>query len=35
MNFGEELTSRALCKMGVNLFIYNGGGPQEIKSLNL
>jgi hypothetical protein len=33
MNFGGEETSRALCKMAVNFFIYNGGKPEEIKHL--
>lgn len=33
MNFGGEEASRALCKMAVNFFIYNGGRPEEIKHL--
>ncbi|MCY8489352.1 HNH endonuclease [Bacillus atrophaeus] len=33
MNFGGEETSRAICKMAVNFFIYNGGKPKEIKHL--
>jgi hypothetical protein len=33
MNFGGEETRRALCKMGVNYYIFNGGSPSEIKHL--
>ncbi|WP_124221421.1 HNH endonuclease [Aquisalibacillus elongatus] len=33
INFGGENTSRALCKMAVNYFIFNGGNRNEIKHL--
>ena len=33
MNFGGEEISRAICKMAVNFFIYNGGNSADIKHL--
>ncbi|MFB4472749.1 HNH endonuclease [Virgibacillus sp. SK37] len=33
MNFGGKETTRAICKMAVNFFIFNGGDPKYIKQL--
>ncbi|MGD6876146.1 HNH endonuclease [Bacillus infantis] len=32
-NFGGQETKRALCKMAVNFYIYNGGNPATVKHL--